>query len=358
MAQITQFPGGQNPDWRKFVDEIKKKMNGPSGPNPSVDNRRLLSIALVFFVLVGGFTSFYTIDTSEEGVITRLGRYVHTEGPGLHFKLPFWVDRVQRVPKRILQLEFGFRSKGNEDEVQPSSRRADYSDESLMLTGDLNVADVEWTVKYRIKDSAKFLFGAREVSRNIRDVSMSIMRRVVGDRRVGDVLTVGRVEIAEQVKVLMQELLDTYDIGIQIEQVLLQDVNPPDAVKPAFNEVNAAKQEQEQAINMAEREYNKVIPASRGKADQVIADAEAYAVDKINRASGDASRFDSIYKEYSRAPQITKTRMYLETVEKVFRKTDQLILVDKEIKGLLPMFMDKFPSAETTNSAPPSPTAK
>lgn len=296
-----------------------------------------------FFILVilawfGISSSYYTIDVSEEGVITRFGQYLKTTPPGLHFKIPFGIDTVYKVAsKRRLQEEFGFRSEGQ------AGGRTTYTDrsfghESLMLTGDLNVADVSWILQYEISDPWKYLFHARDVQRNIRDVSLSIMRRVVGDRLVGDVLTVGRVEIADEAKRLTQEVLDRYDMGIRIVTVNLQDVNPPESVKPAFNDVNAAKQQQEEAINIAEREYNRIIPEARGRADQLISNAEAYSIDVVNRAKGDAARFSSVAEEYNKAPEITRSRIYIESMEEVLQEVEKLTIVDPKVQGLLPVF--------------------
>jgi modulator of FtsH protease HflK len=312
---------------------IKRPPGAPGVPGRFV---QAIVVSLILFIAVMG--SYYTVDISEEGVVTRFGRYVETTPSGLHFKLPFGIDRVQKVPSKVtLIAEFGFRSKSDSGSRTQYSTQG-FDDESLMLTGDLNVADVEWIVKYRIRDSWKFLFHARNVEQAIRDVSVSIMRRVVGDRLVGDVLTVGRVEIADAAKVLTQEVLDRYDMGIKIEEIILQDVNPPEAVKPAFNEVNAAKQEQEQIINNAEREYNMIIPEARGKGQQVQADAEAYAIAAVNRAKGDAARFSAVLAEYRKAPDVTKKRMYLETMEEVFANMQRLVVVDSNVKGILPLY--------------------
>ncbi len=207
-----------------------------------------------------------------------------------------------------------------------------------MLTGDLNVADVEWIVQYQISDPKKFLFAAQNPQQNIRDVSEAVMRRVVGDRTVNEVLTTGRVEIAGEAQKIMQELLDKYDIGIRVVTVKLQDVNPPDSVKPSFNEVNAAKQEQEKAINQAEEAYNKVIPEARGKAEETISQAEGYASAIVNRAKGDSDRFLATLKAYRTAPEVTKKRIYIETMQKLFSSFDDLTVVDDKVQGLLPVF--------------------
>lgn len=313
--------------------------NGGGGGNNFIERKSFLPVVfLVILLIVGALTSFYTVDVSEEGVVTRFGRYYTTAPSGLHFKMPFWIDRVIKVPSKVLlQEEFGFRSQGG-TEGRTSYTKTAFREESLMLTGDLNVADVEWIVQYRISDPWKFLFHARNVRKNIRDVTMSIMRRVIGDRLVGDVLTVGRVEIADEAKVLVQAVLDKYDMGISISAIMLQDVNPPEAVKSAFNEVNAAKQEQEKAINNAEQEYNKVIPEARGKAEQLIANSEGYALSLINRAEGDANKFMNVQRQYRLAPDVTRRRLYIESMEKVFGNLDKIIIVDSNIKGILPLY--------------------
>ena len=314
-------------------DLLKKIRKGFQG-----DKSFLIPLLSGALALAGILTSVYTVEPSEEAVILRFGRYVSTEPPGLHFKLPLGIDRAIKVKtKVILQEEFGFRTSGEQ------GSRTSYTDkglkhESLTLTGDLNVGDVEWIVQYQISDPKKYLFSAREVLKNLRDVSQSVLRRVVGDRTVNEVLTTGRVEIAEEAHRLTPEVLDRYDIGVRIVTVKLQDVNPPESVRPAFNEVNAAKQEQEQAINQAEREYNTVIPESRGKAEQSIRDAQGYATAAVNRAQGDAARFRSVLEAYRTAPSVTRTRLYLETMEELYGRFKTLTIVDKGIQGLLPVF--------------------
>lgn len=320
------------------TDELTQIFNAVSNRLNTLNRGVGFLIALVLLAVVAGMTSFYTIDVSEEGVVIRLGRYVKTAPPGLHFKLPFGIDRVSKVAsKRRLQEEFGFRTSGMADGRSSYSDK-EYANESLMLTGDLNVGDVSWILQYEISDPWKYLFHARDVQRNIRDVSLSIMRRVVGDRLVGEVLTVGRVEIADEAKRLTQEVIDRYDMGIRIITVNLQDVNPPESVKPAFNDVNAAKQQQEEAINVAEREYNRFVPEARGSADQLLSEAEAYSINVVNRARGDASRFRSISEEYSKAPEVTRNRMYIESFESVIAGISKLTIVDANLKGLLPIY--------------------
>ena len=211
-----------------------------------------------------------------------------------------------------------------------------------MLTGDLNVADVEWVVQYQISDPYNFLFRTSSPIINIRDVAESIMRRVVGDRTVTEILTTGRKEIAGLAKELMQEVLNKYELGINVVTVKLQDVNPPDMVKPSFNEVNEAKQEQEKAINQAEKAYNQIIPEAKGKAEQLITEAEGYALELVNKASGDANRFAFELKEYNRAPRITRKRLYLEAMEEIIKSQEGLVIIDSEVKGMLPIFSNQL----------------
>lgn len=307
----------------------------------SKNGRLVKFILLALFLLIGAYTSFYTVQPSEEAVVTRFGRYDRTTPPGLHFLLPFGIEVATKVKtKLVLQQEFGFRTRNVDNRVTNYSQD-DFEKESLMLTGDLNVADVEWIVQYQISDPKKYLFAAQDPQINIRDVSEAIMRRVVGDRTVNEVLTTGRVEIASDAQRLTQEVLDKYDIGVRVITVKLQDVNPPDMVKPSFNEVNAAKQEQEKAINMAEEAYNKVIPEARGKAEETISHAEGYASAVVNRAQGDSDRFLLTLKEYRQAPEVTRTRIYIETMQELFGRFKNLTIVDDKVKGLMPVFNQK-----------------
>ena len=308
--------------------------------------RKLLS-SKVFYFLLGGlmivavfFSTFYTIEPDEEGVVLRFGRYHTTAQPGLHWKLPFGIDETIKVKtKLVLQEEFGFRTRSVEGKRTKYSDKG-FDDESLMLTGDLNVADVEWITQFQIAEPQKFLFNVRDPIQNIRDISEAIMRRVVGDRLVNDVLTVGRTEIAMEAKDLTQAILDSYDMGVRVVSIKLQDVNPPEPVKPSFNKVNEAKQEQEKSINQAEKYYNQIIPEARGKAEQKIAEAEGFAAAILNRAKGDAERFRSMLASYNKAPQITKDRMYIEVMEKILLNLETVTVVDPEIKGLLPIFSE------------------
>ena len=281
-------------------------------------------------------SSVYTVEPEEVGVVVRLGRFIGLTDPGLHFKIPLGVDKVFKVAvQRQLKQEFGFRTL--EAGVRSQFTTAGLQNESNMLTGDLNAVVVEWVVQYRVVDPYKYLFRVREVEETFRDLNEAVMRKVVGDRTVNEVLTVGRQEIEALVKVDLQLLADQYETGIRVEQVVLQDVNPPDPVKPSFNEVNQSEQERERLINEAQSEYNKVVPRAKGEARQTIQQAEGYALDRVNRSQGDASRFNSLYSEYRKAPEVTRTRIYLETMNKILPKAGRKVILDDKLEGVLPL---------------------
>ena len=287
---------------------------------------------IVIVVLVA---SFYSIGPEQVGVIKRWGRYVRTTEPGLHAKLPFAESVTKVRVKYIFKQEFGFRTlqAGIETIYAPGR----FDSESLMLTGDLNVAVVEWIVQYKVRDPINYLFEVRNVEETIRNISESAMRQIVGDRSVDEVLTVGRIEVALEMQEKLQQILDTYDIGIQVTTVKLKDVNPPDAVKNSFNEVNVAKQDRETTINQAWEAYNKVIPRAKGEAEKTISEAEGYAVNRVNRAAGDANKFLAVWLEYSRAKDVTERRLYLETLARIMPKIGTKYIIDSEQKGILPL---------------------
>lgn len=334
----------------QLINEFKKQFGGGnggggarrgSGGGSGGDNQLSLASVLGIITIVilgyGLYSAFYTIETYERGVVLRFGRFKESVTEGLHFKIPFGVDQVYKVRSSVMPMDFGYREQGTRGgrtryEKQP------FQAESLMLTGDLNVADVEWQLLYQVVDPVKFLFTARDVSRNLRDISMSIMRRVIGDRSATEVLTTERIAIATEAKALIQKTVDDYDLGVDVVNLKLQDVNPPDRVKPAFNEVNAAKQQQEETINNAEREYNRVIPEARGQAEKIIADAQGYATEVVNQAEGDVAKFASMLQEYEKAPSITKDRLYLDTMEKVIGRVQGLTIIDKDLNGIIPLY--------------------
>jgi len=304
---------------------------------PSLPTGRIKAIAAIVGLLLLLVTGYYQIEPDAVGVVQRFGKYVHTSEPGPHLKIPFGIERVTKVPvQRQLKEEFGFETVAADvrSQFRTSPERAQ---ESLMLTGDLNVAVVEWIVQYRIRDPKLYLFHLRNVRHTFRDMSEAAMRQVVGDHSVDEVLTIGREAIALKAKEELQRLCDLYKNGIEVQQLVLQDVNPPDAVKPAFNEVNQAIQEKERAINEAWAEYNKAVPQAKGEAEQAVRAAEGYALERVNNAEGDAKRFDAVYEEYRKAPKVTKKRIYLETLRELLPRLRKKVVLDEKARGVLPL---------------------
>jgi modulator of FtsH protease HflK len=299
----------------------------------------LLAALLVLILLA---TSLFQIGPEEVGVITRFGKYVRKVEPGLNLKIPI-IERLYKVAvERQQKEEFGFRT--TQPGIKSEYTKVGTADESLMLTGDLNLADVEWIVQYRIIDPYSYLFRVREPVTTLRDISEACMREIVGDRTVNEVLTVGRAEIAMSVHQKIQALCTEYSLGIRIEQVVLQDVNPPDPVKDAFNDVNQAQQERETLINQARSEYNKVIPKAKGQAEETIQRAEGYATERVNNALGESARFNALYYEYVKAPEVTKRRIYLETMEEVIPKLGHKIITDESGNNVLPLLQMQLTS--------------
>lgn len=304
---------------------------------PNIPGKTVRYVIGGIIVFVFLFSSFFTISPEEVGVIQRFGAYSRTVSPGLSFKWPFGVEKVNKVPvERQLKQEFGFRTL--RADVRSEYAAQQYKNESLMLTGDLNAAEVEWIVQYRISDPYKFLFKVRNTEQTFRDLNEAVMREIIGDRTVNEVLTVGRQEIATAVEVKLQDLCNQYETGLHVEQVVLQDVTPPDEVKPSFNEVNEAQQEREKLINQSRAEYNKVIPKASGEAQQIIEEARGYALERVNRSQGDALRFNAQLKEYLKAKEVTRQRLYLETMEEVLSKVGRKLITDDKAQGILPLF--------------------
>ncbi|MCG8525075.1 MAG: FtsH protease activity modulator HflK [Opitutales bacterium] len=295
-------------------------------------------IVIVIALIYAAVSSFYTVESEEQAVVLRFGKYHAITDPGLHFKIPFGVDRAIRVAtRRQHKEEFGYRTRSARQGSPTRYDSGGYPEESLMVTGDLNAAQVEWSVQYLIQDPRAFLFNVREPVATMRDASESVMRQVVGDRTVDEVITVGRQEIQYQTLLRLQQLMDEYEMGIKIDQVVLQDVSPPSPVAPSFNAVNEAQQERERMINEARAQYNKAVPRARGQAEQLIQSALGYATERVNRSKGDASRFDSMLVEYLKAPEVTRRRMYLETMQGVLPKLGRKIIVDDEATSVLPL---------------------
>jgi len=319
-----------NMDFDKPEDLFKKP------PNLNNLNKAAMPIIGLMIVLVSLLTSFYMVGPNELGVVRRFGKYVRSTDPGLHFKLPFNIERVNNVKvDYIFKEEFGFRTVSPGVVTQYSSR--EYFDESLMLTGDLNVLVVEWIVQFKVKDPVKLLFNIRNPRNTVRNISEAVMRQVVGDHSVSEVLTTRRIEINQEVQDKLQEILNNYESGIQIVTLKLQDVNPPDQVKPSFNEVNEAKQEKEKVINQAWEAYNKAVPRAKGEAEKTIREAEGYALERVNKAKGDAAKFIATWQAYKDAQQVTRKRLYLETMGKIMPKAGRKFFVDESQKGILPL---------------------
>ncbi len=304
---------------------------------PRIPWRRLGAGILVLVALVTAAGAAYQIEPEEVGVVLRFGKYVRTSNPGLHFKIPY-VEQMQRVPvQRQLKQEFGFRTTAAGIRTEYAGQQQQLADESVMLTGDLNVAVVEWIVQYRVDDPYEYLFKVRNLEDTFRAMNEAVMRETVGDRTVTEVVTVGRQEIESTVEERLQALTEQYQMGIAIDQVVLQDVNPPDPVKPSWDEVSQAQQQRDRFINEALAEYNAVIPRARGEAEQAILQAEGYALDRVNRARGEATRFAAIEEAYRASPNVTRRRMYLETMQRILPAVGRKVFVDEGATGVLPL---------------------
>lgn len=309
------------------------------GESPRWSRLRMLLVLLpVLVLLVALLTTVYTVPPDSVGVVLRFGRFHATKEPGLHFRLPFGIDEVETVAvKRQLKLEFGFASLdySNPDQVGDDPQR-----EQSMVTGDLNAAQVQWVVQYRIADARLFLFHVREPAWTLRDISEAVMREVVGDRTVDEVITIGRQEMETVALTRLRQLADSYQLGVAIDQVQLKDVNPPQEVQASFNEVNKAQQDRESMINVANGEYNKVVPRAQGEAAQRISEAEGYRLKRVNEALGDAAAFNAMLAQYEKAPAVTRTRLYLETMKDVVPGLGGTWIVDRSVTQLLPLLQD------------------
>ncbi len=312
-------------------------------------------VVIAVLIFWAGSSSIYTVQPEGQSVVKRFGKVIAIKPPGLHFKLPFGIDTQTFVPTaRVLKQEFGFRTMGVAQAKGSNYRKdAAHQAESLMLTGDLKVVDVEWVVQYRVDDPDKYLHRVRDVNNTIRDVSEAVNRRIVGNSLGSDVLTVKRVQIATAAKQELQQILNSFDMGITIGTVELQDVTPPDPVKPAFNEVNQAEQEKEQMINEAEKRRNQIVPRTRGEARQVIEAAEGYRAERVNRATGEAARFLSIVEEYRNAPDVTRRRLYLEMLDRVLPELGRVIVVEEGQMSPIPLLnLDGQTSGVSSGTTP------
>ncbi|MDR3556410.1 MAG: FtsH protease activity modulator HflK [Syntrophobacteraceae bacterium] len=317
-------------------EEVLRWLAGHFRKSPGASFRWLFTIVGVAVVVFFIFSSYYTVQPQETAVIQRFGEFLRTADSGLHFKIPFGVDTVTKVVTgQVLQREYGYRT--TKAGVRSEFQQAGYQSESLMLSGDLDVVDVHWTVQYLIRNPEKYLFHLRGVESTLDDISQAVMRQIVGNHYSDDILTTGRAALAIECQKQIQQIMDSYGTGVQIVAVKLQDVNPPAPVQPAFNEVNEAKQDRARTINEAEQTYNDKIPEASGQAKQNVAQAQAYATEQVNRASGKAQRFIDILAQYQKAPDITRKRMYLESFADIMGKSGHLYVVDSAEKNILPL---------------------
>jgi membrane protease subunit HflK len=336
--------GGQGGPWGSGTEPssdlenlVRQGQNRLKQIMPSGSPRGLIILAVLALLGLGAWSAYYTVPSDSVAVVQRFGKYLKDVPPGLHFKLPLGIDAATIVPvKRQLKQEFGFTTPGASDPYQ-SPRPREGKQETQMVTGDLNAALVEWVVQYRISDPVKFLFEVREPTETLRYVSESVMREVVGDRTVDEVITIGRQEIETEALTKMQALSTKYAMGISIDQVQLKNINPPEPVQESFNEVNQAQQEKEKLINEARRDYNKVIPLAEGEKDQRIREADGYRLKRINEAEGDVARFSVLFTEYSKAPEVTRRRIYIETLQDVMPGIRSKIIVDEQTRSILPL---------------------
>jgi membrane protease subunit HflK len=333
----------------KILKQIKEAFSGgggggqdddqpqPAGPGRGVPKGLLgkLAIIVAIIILFNMANSFYyTIKPGEKGVVLRFGKYSKTSNPGLNFKIPM-VDQVVKVDiETVRKEEFGFRTKIPGQKSVYDKRG--YDNESLMLTGDKNVIDVEWIVQYKVSDPFNFIFKVTNVPQAVRDIAETVTRRIVGNMDFDYVLS-NRDVLAVNAAREIQQVLNNYEAGVDIVTLQLQDVNPPDAVKPAFNEVNEADQDMKRLVNEAEEAYNRVIPKARGSAKRVLEEAKGYAVERVNESKGDTARFLAVLEEYLRAKEVTRQRLYLETMQEVMPSVTDIYLVDKEQQGILPL---------------------
>jgi membrane protease subunit HflK len=302
-------------------------------PRPPFRLIGIIAGAVALLVLL--WSSYYTVEAESEGVVLRFGKFLKTVEPGLHFKLPLGIDRVTVLPtRRQLKLEFGFFTPNY---TNPDQVGAAQTEEKSMVTGDLNAALVEWVVQYRIDDPKQYLFDVRNPGQTLRDLSEAAMREIIGDRTVDEVITIGRQDIEVSALSRMQELAQRYKLGVRVDQVQLKNVNPPAEVQASFNEVNRAQQDRENAINIANGDYNDAVPKAKGQADQVIRAAEGYQFKRVNEAEGDIASFNAILEQYIKAPEITRTRLYLETMGDVLPQMGQKIIIDDSMRQLLPI---------------------
>ena len=332
--------GGQPPDLEEMLkrgqDKVKQVMHGGGIPGPL-----LFLVAIVACAIIAWQAFFFRVNPDELGVVMRFGKFIEQYPPGLHFRWPYPIDEV-RLPKVTRQniIEIGMRSTST-GRVAGGTRNE--RGESLMLTGDENIVDIEFVVFWRIKDAAEYLFNIQNPDTTVKEVAESAMREVVGQSKIQPILTQERQKTEQAVLQLMQRTLDSYGAGIRIDQVQLQKVDPPAEVIDAFSDVQAARADKERLQNEAYGYANKVVPEARGEAERTLQAAEGYKQQVTNDATGQTARFLQVYDQYKKAPDVTRKRMYLETMERVLAGTDKIILDSKGGQGVVPYLpLDKL----------------
>ncbi|MFP4643983.1 MAG: FtsH protease activity modulator HflK [Spirochaetales bacterium] len=320
---------------------MSNEMKVPRKFSFSVTPMRIALVIIAAIVLAGAATSFFMVDQTEEGVVLRFGRYDRTVGPGLQTKLPFGIETHETVAvQRVQTATFGFRTETPGSSGQRTEyEERDIPEESVMLTGDLNIVDVEWIIQYRIDDPRAWLFNVQDREKTIRDISQSVINQLVGDRSIFAVLGRGRGRIEQEGLDQMNEVLQGYELGIRVTQVRLQNIVPPSGrVQDAFEDVNRAVQDMNRLINEGREEYNRQIPRVRGQAERLIEEARGYQARRVNEAEGSASRFTSVLEAYDEAPRITRNRLYIETIEQILSNDSEVTLIDRNLQNMLPLF--------------------
>ena len=306
-------------------------------PQLKIKPRMIFILVLVVIAAAMGVSSLYMVDQTEEAVILRFGKFNRIASPGLHYKMPFGIEQNYNVPTQVIQNKsFGFRTE--KSGVETIYSRNDYPEESVMLTGDLNIVDVEWIIQYRIVDPVAWLFNVENREKTIRDISQSTLNRLVGDRGIFDVIGKERVNIEANGQEQLNEVLKSYNLGIKVTTIKLRNIVPPiGAVQDSFEDVNKAQQDMSRLINEGKEEYNKQIPRAKGEADRIIQEAEGYAKERVNQAKGDVARFNAVYNEYRKSKDITRSRLYIEMIEEVFKSEEKTDLIDKNLDNFLPL---------------------
>ena len=328
----------------------------PNAPQIKLDPRRILIGIGVVFVAIGLFSGIYQVPANSVAVVQRFGGYLKTAEPGLHFKLPWGIDQITIVEvERRQKLEFGTATQGASNPYQYEEDFNEQQREKNMVTGDLNAVLVEWEIQYHVEEPIAYVFNVREPLPTLRDLAEAVMREVVGDRTVDEVLTIGRQEMESKALERLQALATGLKMGVHIDQIQLGDVNPPAGVKASFNEVNSSQQERESLINQASGEYNRVVPRARGEAVQKTSTAEGYAAKRVNEAEGDAARFKALLAEYLKAPEVTKKRIYLETMSEVLPSVPGKIILDEKASSFLPLMNLRQPASQTPAADPKLP---